>query len=80
MFVYNLSIRDLLKCFTTAELMRWSYIKEVYEAELRTGPSATGVFEEHTDEGKKRWEDLQKRVVEHVSLIVFFHLKVFLLL
>ena len=60
--------------------MRWSYIKEVYEAELRTGPSATGVFEEHTDEGKKRWEDLQKRVVEHVSLIVFFHLKVFLLL
>ncbi|RMX55448.1 hypothetical protein pdam_00019355 [Pocillopora damicornis] len=57
--------RDLLKCFTTAELMRWSYIKEVYEAELRTGPSATGVFEEHTDEGKKRWEDLQKRVVEH---------------
>lgn len=65
--VHDLSFRDLLKCFTTAELMRWSHIKEVYESELRTGSSATGVFEQATDEGKKRWEDLRKRVVEHVS-------------
>ena len=65
--VYDLSFRDLLKCFTTAELMRWSHIKEMYESELRTGLSATGVFEQATDEGKKRWEDLRKRVVEHVS-------------
>lgn len=64
--------RDLLKCFTTAELMRWSHIKEVYESELRTGSSATGVFEQGTDEGKKRWEDLRKRVVEHVSVIFNF--------
>lgn len=49
--------------------MRWSHIKEVYESEIRTGSSATGVFEQGTDEGKKRWEDLRKRVVEHVSLI-----------
>lgn len=49
--------------------MRWSHIKEVYESELRTGSSATGVFEQGTDEGKKRWEDLRKRVVEHVSVI-----------
>ena len=48
--------------------MRWSHIKEVYESELRTGSSATGVFEQATDEGKKRWEDLRKRVVEHVSM------------
>ena len=65
--VHDLSFRDLLKCFTTAELMRWSHIKEMYESELRTGLSATGVFEQATDEGKKRWEDLRKRVVEHVS-------------
>lgn len=70
---YDLSFRDLLKCFTTAELMRWSYIKEVYESELRTGSSATGVFEQATDEGKKRWEDLRKRVVEHVSVISSFN-------
>ena len=55
--------------------MRWSRIKELYESELRTGASATGVFETGTDEGKKRWEDLRKRVVEHVSLrlCVFVH-------
>ena len=68
--VYDLPIRDLLKCFTTAELMRWSHIKEVYESELRTGSTASGVFDPKTDEGKKRWEDLRKRVVEHVSLIL----------
>ena len=50
--------------------MRWSHIKELYESELRTGASATGVFESDTDEGNKRWEDLRKRVVEHVSFIV----------
>ena len=47
--------------------MRWSYVKELYETELRTSTSATGVFEPATDEGNKRWEDLRKRVVEHVS-------------
>lgn len=61
-----ISVRDLLKCFTTPELMRWSHIKELYESELRTGASATGVFESDADEGNKRWEDLRKRVVEHV--------------
>ena len=69
-FGLNPSVRDLLKCFTTAELMRWSYIKELYESELRTSTSATGVFEPATDEGNKRWEDLRKRVVEHVSFKV----------
>ena len=50
--------------------MRWSYIKELYESELRTSTFATGVFEPATDEGNKRWEDLRKRVVEHVSFKV----------
>lgn len=52
--------------------MRWSQIKELYESELRAGASATGVFDMGTDEGNKRWEDLRKRVVEHVSLIINF--------
>lgn len=71
-FVLCVFVRDLLKCFTTSELMRWSQIKELYESELRAGASATGVFDMGTDEGNKRWEDLRKRVVEHVSLIINF--------
>lgn len=59
--------RDLLKCFTTSELMNWSRIKELYESELRSTSSSVGVFDVGTDEGNKRWEDLRKRVVEHVS-------------
>ena len=77
--IHDLSFRDLLKCFTTAELMRWSHIKEVYESELRTGSSATGVFEQATDEGKKRWEDLRKRVVEHVSQCMWLQVCLLLL-
>lgn len=62
--------------------MRWSYVKELYESELRTSTSATGVFEPATDEGNKRWEDLRKRVVEHVSfkvhqmVLIIIHFKV----
>ena len=50
--------------------MQWSHIRELYESELRTASSATGVFDLETDEGNKRWEDLRKRVVEHVSKII----------
>mgnify|MGYP001796107250 CR=1 FL=1 len=50
----------------TPEIMNWLHIKEVYEAELRTSPTATGVFDPNTEKGIKRWADLKKRVVEHV--------------
>ena len=50
--------------------MQWTHIRKVYESELRTAPSATGVFDQETEEGNKRWEDLRKRVVEHVSKMV----------
>ena len=50
----------------TPELMNWSRIKELYESELRSPSSSVGVFDVGTDEGNKRWEDLRKRVVEHV--------------
>ena len=61
--------RDLLKLFTTMELMRWSTLVEDYGVELRKGSSetpATDVFSS-TEEGEKRWKDLKSRVVEHVS-------------
>jgi 26S proteasome regulatory subunit N5 len=54
--------RNLLKCFTTPELMRWPGIEALYGPLLR----ATPTFEPGTD-GDYRWEELHKRVVEHVS-------------
>lgn len=61
--------RDLLKQFTTMELMRWASLVEDYGKELREGSPdspATDVFT-YSEEGEKRWKDLKNRVVEHVS-------------
>jgi len=52
---------NLVKCFTTTELMRWPGIQEIYGSHLRT----TDVF---TDE--KRWNDLHSRVIEHNIRVV----------
>lgn len=65
-------VRDLLKQFTTMELMRWASLVEDYGKELREGSPdspATDVFS-YTEEGEKRWKDLKNRVVEHVSAAV----------
>lgn len=62
--------RDLLKQFTTLELMRWASLVEDYGKELREGSPdspATDVFS-YSEDGEKRWKDLKNRVVEHVSL------------
>lgn len=62
--------RDLLKQFTTMELMRWASLTEDYGKELREGSPdspATDVFS-YSEEGEKRWKDLKNRVVEHVSV------------
>ncbi|KXJ21702.1 26S proteasome non-ATPase regulatory subunit 12 [Exaiptasia diaphana] len=56
--------QELLKCFTTPELMNWSNIQETYGNELRNGSGKT-VFDSITDDGNKTWEELRKRVVEH---------------
>lgn len=59
--------KDLLKLFTTMELMRWATLVEDYGSELRKGSlesPATDVFG-YTEEGDKRWKDLKNRVVEH---------------
>jgi 26S proteasome regulatory subunit N5 len=73
---------DLLKCFVTKELMRWPGIEEMYGPTLRQSPvfassSELGKKTGTKTEGKKpeeienpgewRWEQLHKRVVEHVS-------------
>ena len=68
--------RDLLKQFTTMELMRWASLVEDYGKELREGSPdspATDVFS-YSEEGEKRWKDLKNRVVEHVSPAVTFHI------
>ncbi|XP_041076259.1 26S proteasome non-ATPase regulatory subunit 12-like [Polyodon spathula] len=59
--------KELLKQFTTMELMRWAALVEDYGKELREGSPdspATDVFN-NTEEGEKRWKDLKNRVVEH---------------
>ncbi|TFY73481.1 hypothetical protein EWM64_g10531, partial [Hericium alpestre] len=52
---------NLLKSFTTQELMRWPGIEEVYGPFLRKSP----VF---TDD--KHWKDLHSRVIEHNIRVV----------
>ncbi|XP_042239997.1 26S proteasome non-ATPase regulatory subunit 12-like [Homarus americanus] len=54
--------KDLLQLFVTAELIKWSRLCDVYEAELRS--TATTVFPS-TEEGNDRWTKLKNRVVEH---------------
>ncbi|XP_070580943.1 26S proteasome non-ATPase regulatory subunit 12-like [Ptychodera flava] len=59
--------KNLLKCFTTSELMRWQQVCAIYERELKKGSKAnqaTDVFPDN-DDGKKRWDNLRIRVVEH---------------
>lgn len=55
--------RNLLKCFTTPELMRWPGIEALYGPLLRE----TSTFAKGNTDGDYRWEELHKRVVEHVS-------------
>ncbi|KZV91331.1 PCI-domain-containing protein [Exidia glandulosa HHB12029] len=54
---------NLLKCFTTQELMRWPGIQGIYGETL----SATSVFGPGNE---KRWEDLHTRVIEHNIRVV----------
>ncbi|KAG5647556.1 hypothetical protein DXG03_008909 [Asterophora parasitica] len=52
---------NLVKCFTTRELMRWPGIETIYGEFLRETP----VFK-----SEKRWEDLHTRVIEHNIRVV----------
>ncbi|KAF9040429.1 hypothetical protein BDZ89DRAFT_1100178 [Hymenopellis radicata] len=52
---------NLVKCFTTRELMRWPGIQQIYGEFLKKTP----VFS-----SEKRWEDLHTRVIEHNIRVV----------
>lgn len=58
---------ELLKCFTQNELMRWPRIQEIYGEALR----ATPVFAAGDLKSEKRWDELRKRVIEHVRYLCF---------
>ena len=65
--------REVLECFKRRELLQWTEFLVKYEEVLREGMpdcSATEVFVSDTELGKHQWEDLRKRVIEHVSSIV----------
>lgn len=58
--------KNLLKAFTTAELISWSYIESQYQSLLKQGTStclATDVFQ--GESGETRWKDFKSRIVEH---------------
>jgi 26S proteasome regulatory subunit N5 len=57
---------ELLKCFTADELMRWPKVEEIYGVALK----AVSVFDVTNPQGKARWDDLRKRVIEHNIRVV----------
>lgn len=60
--------KELLKAFTTAELIFWNQVVEQYETLLRIGTPAcppTDVFPIGNEQGDKRWKDFKSRIVEH---------------
>ncbi|XP_027851623.1 26S proteasome non-ATPase regulatory subunit 12 [Aphis gossypii] len=57
--------KSFLQLFTTMELIQWKELSKDYESELKSGSTATDVFSEGTEKGKKRWADLKNRVAEH---------------
>ncbi|GJQ83915.1 putative 26S proteasome non-ATPase regulatory [Trypoxylus dichotomus] len=52
--------RQLLKLFTTPELIKWSGLCDLYENALKSTPTFSG-----SEEAKQRWKDMRSRVVEH---------------
>ncbi|KAI8376518.1 PCI domain-containing protein [Radiomyces spectabilis] len=64
---------ELTKCFVTTELMRWSAIEEVYGHHLQQ----TMIFDKSSEEGRKRWEELHHRVIEHnIRVIAKYYTRV----
>lgn len=60
------------------ELIRWAGLCNTFEKDLKQGTlnvAPTKVFTPGSEFGDKRWDDLKKRVVEHVSLNDIVHCK-----
>ena len=59
----------MLECFKQRELLDWTTFQMNYGVVLREGVPdcpATGVFSADEELGREQWEDLRKRVIEHV--------------
>ncbi|KAG5461613.1 MAG: hypothetical protein BJ554DRAFT_6166, partial [Olpidium bornovanus] len=54
--------KNLTSIFTKSDLARWPKLEELYGPTLK----ATKTFDLKDDKGVKRWQELHKRVVEHV--------------
>ncbi|KAJ3373347.1 26S proteasome non-ATPase regulatory subunit 12 [Allomyces arbusculus] len=59
-------LKEFLKLFMTPELMRWPKVAEAYGPLLQ----ATYVFAQDNEDGKRRWADFHKRVIEHNLRVV----------
>lgn len=55
--------RELLKLFLCKELINFDALNQVYGKELMN----LNVFNKDTVHGKKSWEELKNRLIEHVS-------------
>jgi len=63
--------KTLLEQFTNNELIDKATLDKQYEKELREG---TGVFDANTEMGRKHWQDLRNRVVEHnIRVIALYY-------
>ena len=63
--------QEIVKCFVTPELMRWSVIEETY------GDLLKEQFNKATDEGNKRLKELHNRIVEHnIRVIAKYYTRV----
>lgn len=63
--------QEVMNMFTVQELVNWKQFCNQYQKVLQEGTKTsppTGAFDLKTEAGKKRWEDLNTRVVEHVSV------------
>ena len=60
--------KSLLDQFINQELIDQKKLVQLYGPELKQGSKdspPTSVFNEKSEDGRQRWEDLKKRVVEH---------------
>lgn len=72
---------NLIKCFTTPELMRWPGIEDLYGKSLQSTKvfskteveGVAGDITESLGKGADRYEDLHSRVVEHVRHLSFLN-------
>jgi len=72
--------KSLLEQFINQELIVQKTLVQLYGPELKQGSKEsppTNVFNDKTEEGRKRWDDLKNRVVEHnIRIMAKYYTKV----